>query len=74
MSASPLVGGSSATILVVDDTPESLRFLTTTLEHAGMTVLIAVDGKAALIGYCDDRRFIERVLEVGQFLEEASIV
>ena len=48
MSASPLVGGSSATILVVDDTPESLRFLTTTLEHAGMTVLIAVDGMAAL--------------------------
>jgi DNA-binding NarL/FixJ family response regulator len=44
-----LVGGSSgATILVVDDTPESLRFLTTTLEQADMTVLIAVDGLAAL--------------------------
>ncbi len=41
-------GGTRATILVVDDTPESLRFLTTTLEHAGMTVLIAVDGLAAL--------------------------
>lgn len=37
-----------ATILVVDDTPESLRFLTTTLEQAGMTVLIAIDGLAAL--------------------------
>jgi len=33
---------------VVDDTPESLHFLTTTLEHAGITVLIAVDGLAAI--------------------------
>jgi len=40
--------GTRATILVVDDTPESLRFLTATLERAGMTVLIAVDGLAAL--------------------------
>lgn len=40
--------GAGATILVVDDTPESLRFLTATLEQAGMTVLIAVDGLAAL--------------------------
>ena len=40
--------GTRATILVVDDTPESLRFLTTTLERAGMTVLIAIDGLAAL--------------------------
>lgn len=39
---------SDATILVVDDTPESLRFLTATLEHAGMTVLIAIDGLAAI--------------------------
>jgi DNA-binding NarL/FixJ family response regulator len=46
MSASPSASG--ATILVVDDTPESLQFLTATLEHAGMTVLIAVDGLAAL--------------------------
>ncbi len=36
------------TILVVDDTPESLRFVTATLEKAGMTVLIAGDGAAAL--------------------------
>jgi len=47
MATSP-GSGTRATILVVDDTPESLRFLTTTLEHAGMTVLIAVDGLAAL--------------------------
>jgi DNA-binding response OmpR family regulator/DNA-binding CsgD family transcriptional regulator len=48
MASNPAGTGSRATILVVDDTPESLRFLTTTLEHAGMTVLIAVDGIAAL--------------------------
>ena len=48
MTPSPPAGGTRATILVVDDTPESLRFLTTTLEHAGMTVLIAIDGLAAL--------------------------
>ena len=36
------------TVLVVDDTPESLSFLTDTLEGAGMTVLIATDGEAAL--------------------------
>ena len=48
MSNSPPGNGTRATILVVDDTPESLRFLTATLEHAGMTVLIAVDGIAAL--------------------------
>src|SRR4051812_24103652 len=48
MSAKPTGGGTGATILVVDDTPESLHFLTTTLEHAGITVLIAVDGLAAI--------------------------
>lgn len=48
MSASAISSGAPATILVVDDTPELLRFLTTTLERAGMTVLIAVDGLAAL--------------------------
>ena len=48
MSTNPPGSGTRATILVVDDTPESLRFLTTTLEYAGMTVLIAVDGLAAL--------------------------
>ncbi len=36
------------TILVVDDTPASLSFLIDTLEGAGMTVLIATDGAAAI--------------------------
>jgi DNA-binding NarL/FixJ family response regulator len=36
------------TVLVVDDTPESLRFLTDTLEAAGISVLIATSGDAAL--------------------------
>jgi DNA-binding response OmpR family regulator len=36
------------TILVVDDTPETLGFLTDTLDHAGFTVLIATDGAGAL--------------------------
>lgn len=37
-----------ATILVVDDTLESLSFITAALEAAGMTVLVASDGEAAL--------------------------
>ena len=40
--------GARPTVLVIDDTPDSLRFLTTTLEEAGMTVLIAIDGPTAL--------------------------
>ncbi len=44
---SPPAGGPT-TVLVVDDTPESLRFLTTMLEGADMTVLIAIDGRGAL--------------------------
>lgn len=36
------------TILVVDDNRESLRFLTTTLSSAQMTVLVARDGSTAL--------------------------
>jgi len=36
------------TVLVVDDTPETLGFLTDTLDHAGFTVLIATDGVSAL--------------------------
>ncbi len=36
------------TILVVDDTPETLGFLTDTLDHSGFTVLIATDGESAL--------------------------
>jgi len=36
------------TVLVVDDSPETLSFLTDTLEDSGATVLIAVDGESAL--------------------------
>jgi len=36
------------TVLIVDDTPDSLRFLTDTLESAGLTVLIATTGEAAI--------------------------
>lgn len=36
------------TVLVVDDEPDSLRFLTDTLEGAGITVLVAISGIAAL--------------------------
>jgi DNA-binding response OmpR family regulator/DNA-binding CsgD family transcriptional regulator len=36
------------TVLVIDDTPETLGFLTDTLDHAGFTVLIATDGESAL--------------------------
>lgn len=36
------------TLLVVDDTPETLGLLTDTLDHAGYTVLIATDGDSAL--------------------------
>ncbi len=46
MAAEPARAG--ATILVVDDTVDSLRFLRATLEEAGMTVLVAIDGQAAL--------------------------
>lgn len=36
------------TVLLVDDSPESLGFLTTALEDAGITVLVARSGEAAL--------------------------
>lgn len=42
------VAPSSATVLVVDDTQESLRFLTDTLETVGISVLVATNGEAAL--------------------------
>jgi CheY-like chemotaxis protein len=35
-------------VLVVDDSPDSLRFLTDALDGAGMTFLVATDGEAAL--------------------------
>jgi DNA-binding NarL/FixJ family response regulator len=46
--------GRRDTILVVDDTPETLGFLTDTLDLADFTVLIATDGESAL-------RLIEQV-------------
>jgi DNA-binding response OmpR family regulator/DNA-binding CsgD family transcriptional regulator len=36
------------TILVVDDNPETLGFLTDALEHAKLTVLVATDGESAI--------------------------
>ncbi|MFN3468994.1 MAG: response regulator [Novosphingobium sp.] len=41
-------GARRDTVLVVDDEPDSLRFLTDTLEGAGITVLVAISGEAAL--------------------------
>jgi len=35
-------------VLVVDDSPESLGFLTAALERAGMTALVSIDGATAL--------------------------
>lgn len=43
-----MASAASITILVVDDTPESLRFVTAALEAAGMVVRVAGDGEAAL--------------------------
>lgn len=40
--------GRRDTVLVVDDTPESLGLLTDMLDDAGYTVLIATDGESAL--------------------------
>lgn len=37
-----------STLLVVDDSPETLSFLTDTLDGAGFTVLIATEGEGAL--------------------------
>ncbi len=35
-------------VLVVDDSPETLRLLTDALDNAGMTVMVAMDGAAAM--------------------------
>jgi len=40
--------GHSDTVLVVDDEPDSLRMLTTILERAEMSVLVATSGEAAM--------------------------
>jgi DNA-binding response OmpR family regulator/DNA-binding CsgD family transcriptional regulator len=46
------MSGESATrrdiVLCVDDTPDTLGFLTAALEEAGLTVLVATDGASAL--------------------------
>ena len=34
--------------LIVDDSPETLRLLTDALDGAGMTVMVAMDGAAAM--------------------------
>ena len=39
---------ASGVVLVVDDSPDTLSFLTDALDAAGMTVLIAVGGENAL--------------------------
>lgn len=36
------------TVLIVDDSPETLRMLTDALDGAGMTVMVALDGTSAL--------------------------
>ena len=38
----------SPVVLVVDDTPDTLRFVNDALDAAGMTVVVAVDGAAAI--------------------------
>ncbi|MEO8316618.1 MAG: response regulator transcription factor [Pseudomonadota bacterium] len=48
MRAAELRSEPRDTVLVVDDTPESLGFLTDMLDGAGYTVLIATDGESAL--------------------------
>lgn len=40
---------TSYVVLVVDDSPDSLRFLTDALDSVGMTVLVATDGEEALV-------------------------
>ena len=39
---------SRDTVLIVDDSPETLRMLTDALDGAGMTVMVALDGASAL--------------------------
>ncbi len=48
MSATETASLRRDTVLVVDDTPDTLSLLTDTLDGAGYTVLIATDGSAAL--------------------------
>jgi DNA-binding NarL/FixJ family response regulator len=43
------------TVLIVDDSPETLRMLTDALDGAGMTVMVALDGASAM-------RVVEQIL------------
>lgn len=47
-AAAPL-GIDRAVVLVVDDAPDALRLMRATLEAAGATVLVALDGEQALL-------------------------
>jgi DNA-binding NarL/FixJ family response regulator len=53
MSESPRAN-IQATILVVDDAPDSLRFLTDTLEAEGYAVRIALNGETALASLAEE--------------------
>jgi DNA-binding response OmpR family regulator/DNA-binding CsgD family transcriptional regulator len=44
----PAPGQNRDIVLVVDDSPETLSFLTDAIEGSGSTVLVAVDGESAL--------------------------
>lgn len=44
----PPLDERAATVLVVDDVPDSLAFLVEALDEAGFTVLVALDGPSAL--------------------------
>ena len=48
MTATEAIAMRRDTVLVVDDTPDTLNLLMDTLDHAGFTVLVATDGTAAL--------------------------
>ena len=39
---------SGGVVLVVDDSPETVRLLTDVLDGAGMTVMVALDGMSAM--------------------------
>ena len=52
---------SRDTVLIVDDSPETLRMLTDALDGAGMTVMVALDGASAL-------RIGEQIVPVGKQL------
>jgi len=45
----PATGSNRDIVLVVDDSPETLSFLTEAIEGAGSSVLVALDGESALV-------------------------